>query len=121
LIVLDPEGVERHRVEGFLPVDDFLAQLELGLAKLAFQQASYADAEKRFRSVCEGHARSGAALKSRRTGFRVAFASFSTASTSFVQRISLMEPSSVNTCSDVIRFGSLNDVLTRRGPLLTPT
>jgi outer membrane protein assembly factor BamD (BamD/ComL family) len=61
LIVLDPEGVERHRVEGFLPVDDFLAQLELGLAKIAFQRASYADAEARFRSVCEAHAGSGAA------------------------------------------------------------
>jgi len=61
LIVLDSDGVERHRVEGFLPVDDFLAQLELGLAKLAFQRASYGEAESRFRSVCEAHAGSGAA------------------------------------------------------------
>jgi len=61
LIVLDSDGVERHRVEGFLPVDDFLAQLELGLAKLAFQGASYGEARNRFRSVCEAHARSGAA------------------------------------------------------------
>ncbi len=61
LIVLDPDGAERHRIEGFLPVDDFLAQLELGLARLAFQGASYGEAEKRFRSVCEAHAGSGAA------------------------------------------------------------
>ena len=61
LIILDPDGVERHRVEGFLPVDDFLAQLELGLAKLNFQRGNYSEAEKRFRSVCQGHAKSGAA------------------------------------------------------------
>jgi len=61
LLVLDADGVERHRIEGFLPVDDFLAQLEMGLARLAFQKASYGEAEKRFRSVCEAHAKSGAA------------------------------------------------------------
>jgi hypothetical protein len=61
LIVLDPDGVERHRVEGFLPVDDFLAQLELGLARLAFQRAAYDEAGKRFRTVCDAHGKSGAA------------------------------------------------------------
>ena len=53
LIVLDPEGNERHRVEGFLPVDDFLAQLDLGRAKLAFQRQAFGDAEKIFRSICQ--------------------------------------------------------------------
>lgn len=61
LIVLGPDGAEKHRVEGFLPVDDFLAQLEMGLAKIAFQGASYGEAEKRFRSLCEAHGTSGAA------------------------------------------------------------
>ena len=61
LIVLDPDGVERHRVEGFLPVDDFLAQLELGLAKLAFQRGVYDESGKRYRTICEEHARTGAA------------------------------------------------------------
>jgi hypothetical protein len=61
LLVLDPDGVERHRVEGFLPVDDFLAQLELGLAKVAFQRGVYEEAAKRFRTVCEAHVRTGAA------------------------------------------------------------
>ncbi len=60
-IVLDPEGVERHRIEGFLPVDDFLGQLELGLGKLHFQHQDYGAAEKRLRSLCENFPKSGAA------------------------------------------------------------
>jgi uncharacterized protein HemY len=60
-ILLDSEGVERHRIEGFLPVDDFLAQLELGLGKLHFQHRNYGEAEKHLRSVCESSPRAGAA------------------------------------------------------------
>ena len=60
-ILLDTDGVERHRIEGFLPVDDFLAQLSLGLGKLHFQRGDYAEAEKDLRSVCESFPRSGAA------------------------------------------------------------
>lgn len=59
-IILDADGVERHRIEGFLPVDDYLAQLELGMGKLHFQQEQYAEAEKRFRSACDTFPRSGA-------------------------------------------------------------
>src|SRR2546422_1242366 len=43
ILELDAEGVERHRVEGFLPADDLLAQLTLGLAHMAFQQQRWAD------------------------------------------------------------------------------
>lgn len=60
-IVLDSDGVERHRIEGFLPVEDFLAQLSLGLGKLLFQHQEYGNAEKRFRSIVETHATTGAA------------------------------------------------------------
>jgi outer membrane protein assembly factor BamD (BamD/ComL family) len=60
-VVLDPEGKERHRMEGFLPVDDLLAQLELGLAKIAFQHKAFGDAEKRFRSLGENHQATAAA------------------------------------------------------------
>lgn len=58
---MDAGGVERHRIEGFLPVEDFLAQLELGLAKLAFQKLQYPEAEKHFRSACQAYPASGAA------------------------------------------------------------
>jgi len=60
-LILDSQGVERQRIEGFLPVEDFLAQLELGLGKLALDGKNYTEAEHRFRSVCDGHPDAGAA------------------------------------------------------------
>jgi TolA-binding protein len=53
ILILDEDGVERHRIEGFLPADDFLAQLKLGLAKSAFQRGAFDDAERRFREIVE--------------------------------------------------------------------
>ena len=53
ILIVDSSGEERHRIEGFLPVDDFLAQLEFGLARSAFANGRFADAEKRFMSVVE--------------------------------------------------------------------
>jgi len=53
VLVLDPAGVERHRIEGFLPADDFLAQLSLGLAKAAFSRGDFSDAEQRYRAIVE--------------------------------------------------------------------
>jgi len=58
ILILDEDGVERHRIEGFLPVDDFLAQLELGLAKTAFQRGAFEEAERRFREVVAEHPKS---------------------------------------------------------------
>jgi hypothetical protein len=49
LLVIDPDGTERHRVEGFLPVEDLLAQLTLGLGHSAFARGQWEEAEKRFR------------------------------------------------------------------------
>ena len=53
ILLLDPAGVEQHRVEGFLPADDLLAQLMLGRGKIAFQQQQWAEAERRFRAIVE--------------------------------------------------------------------
>jgi len=50
-LVLDPVGVERHRVEGFLPADEFLAQLHLGLGHLAFEAHGFDDARRHFEEV----------------------------------------------------------------------
>jgi TolA-binding protein len=52
-------------VEGFLPVDDFLAQLQMGHAKIAFGQKRFADAEKAFRAVYEQHPGAAAAPEAR--------------------------------------------------------
>lgn len=55
VLILDSAGVERHRIEGFLPADDFLAQVSLGLAKVAFSRNDFADAERRYRDIVEKH------------------------------------------------------------------
>jgi len=53
ILELDPSGVEHHRIEGFLPADDLLAQLMLGRARMAFQEKQWAEAERRFREIVE--------------------------------------------------------------------
>ena len=53
ILVVDPGGTERHRIEGFLPAEDFLSQLTVGLAKSAFANARFTDAEKLFQTVVE--------------------------------------------------------------------
>jgi thioredoxin family protein len=53
VLELDPNGEEIFRLEGFLPADDFLAQLMLGRAHMDFKQGKWADAEKRFREIVE--------------------------------------------------------------------
>jgi hypothetical protein len=53
ILELGPDGTEWHRIEGFLPADDFQAQLMLGLARGAFKRNQWLDAEKKFREVVE--------------------------------------------------------------------
>ena len=53
VLVLNPDGEEHYRLEGFLPADDFLAQLMLGWARLAFDAGQWAEAERRFRQIVE--------------------------------------------------------------------
>ena len=61
ILMLDPSGMERHRIEGFLPVDDFLAQLGLGLGRIQFSGGLFEEAENQFRDVVERHPDSDAA------------------------------------------------------------
>jgi len=51
ILLLDRDGVEHFRIEGFLPPDDFLAQLMLGRARLAFDAQQWGEAERLFREV----------------------------------------------------------------------
>ena len=53
ILIADSTGAERHRIEGFLPADDFLGQLALGVAKAAFARQDYATAERLYRDVVE--------------------------------------------------------------------
>ena len=52
-LIIDPSGQERHRIEGFLPVDDYLAQLSLGLGHSAFGRHEFTEAERWYREVVE--------------------------------------------------------------------
>jgi TolA-binding protein len=53
ILELDSDGAEVYRIEGFLPNDDFLAQLELGRAQIDFKQGKFPEAEKRFRRIVD--------------------------------------------------------------------
>jgi hypothetical protein len=61
ILMLDPAGVERHRIEGFLPTEDFLAQLDLGLGRIHFSAGRFQEAEDRFRGVVDRYPVSDAA------------------------------------------------------------
>lgn len=63
ILLLDQDGTERHRIEGFLPTDDFLAQLMLGLAHAAFKRQDWKDAERRFREVVDRYLQTEAAAE----------------------------------------------------------
>ena len=61
VMILDPNGVERFRLEGYLPKDEFRAQLELGLARVAFMGKHWAEAEQRYGAVLEKYPQSKSA------------------------------------------------------------
>ena len=61
MLVLDSNGVERHRLEGYLPTDEFRAQLELALARVAFMNKQWAGAERRYGAVVDQYPDSQAA------------------------------------------------------------
>ena len=51
VLLIDGKGQERHRIEGFLPAEDFLAQLHLGTAHTKFAAGDYAAAAQLFDEV----------------------------------------------------------------------
>ena len=55
VLILDPDGKERWRLEGYLPREEFRAHLEMGLARLALARKDWADAENRFAAVAENY------------------------------------------------------------------
>jgi TolA-binding protein len=64
VLVVDSNGKERHRIEGFLPAEDFLAQLELGAAHAAFSEGRFDEAERAYRKIVEEHPENDAAAES---------------------------------------------------------
>jgi TolA-binding protein len=58
---MDSAGVERYRIEGYLPKNPFRARLEMGLARIAFMHKRWAEAEKAYALVAEKYADTAAA------------------------------------------------------------
>ena len=61
VLIVDPAGSERHRIEGFLPADDFASQLALGLAKAAFARGDFSTAETAYAEIVEQYPETDAA------------------------------------------------------------
>lgn len=58
---MDSNGNERFRIEGYLPKEEFRAQLELSLARVAFMNKKWAEAEERYTAVLDRYPDSKAA------------------------------------------------------------
>jgi TolA-binding protein len=58
---MDSNGNERFRIEGYLPKEEFRAQLELSLARVAFMNKKWAEAEERYTAVFDRYPDSKAA------------------------------------------------------------
>lgn len=65
VLILDPKGIERHRIEGYLPKNEFQAQLEMGLGRIAFKQKRWADAEQIYSEVVEKYPDTSSAPEAR--------------------------------------------------------
>jgi len=61
MIVLDGEGKEHHRIVGFLPPDEFIPALLLGIGKTAFDKDELDKAMTDFDKVVTAYPRSAAA------------------------------------------------------------
>ena len=53
VLVLDANGVERYRIEGYLPKDWFRARLEMSIARVAFMHKKFADAQKQYTEIAD--------------------------------------------------------------------
>ncbi|HYO79380.1 MAG TPA: hypothetical protein VE010_23140 [Thermoanaerobaculia bacterium] len=53
VLILDADGVERFRIEGFLPKREFHAHLAMALARLVTARKRWADAEPHYARIVE--------------------------------------------------------------------
>ena len=60
LLIHDKGGREHHRIVGYVPVDDLLAHLALGRAKVFFDTNHFSNAIQSFNSIIELHPGAGA-------------------------------------------------------------
>jgi hypothetical protein len=51
VVMVEPDRTERHRIVGYLPPVEFLAQLEMGVAKATFGRERYVEAQHAFEEI----------------------------------------------------------------------
>jgi hypothetical protein len=61
ILIVDSEGEERYRIEGYLPASWFRARLKMGIARVAFMHKKWSEAEKIYADVAQSDAGSVAA------------------------------------------------------------
>lgn len=61
ILILDSNGTEYYRFNGFLPPDEFIPQLELGLGMMALQKQEYKSAGVQLKLVVDKYPRSAVA------------------------------------------------------------
>ena len=55
MVIMDRDGREQWRLEGYLPRDEFGVNLKMGLARIAVKRKDWSDAEQRYADVVEEH------------------------------------------------------------------
>jgi thioredoxin-related protein len=55
VVVADETGKSYYRIEGFLPAEDFMAQLALGLGRYRLERHEYPQARHHFEEVVQRH------------------------------------------------------------------
>jgi hypothetical protein len=63
VLMLDSKGIGRRRNEGYLPNLEFRAELEMGLAPIAFMHQQWNEAERRYSGVAERYPNTSAAAE----------------------------------------------------------
>ena len=65
ILILDSKGTERHRIEGYLPKEEFQAQLEMALGRVAFKGKRWTDAERIYGEVVRKYPNTSSAPEAR--------------------------------------------------------
>lgn len=58
VLVLDPNGTEYYRFNGFLPADEFIPQLEFGLGKMALEKQDVKAANTQLKMIVDRYPKS---------------------------------------------------------------
>ena len=65
ILILNSKGTEQYRIEGYLPKEEFAAQLEMALGRLAFKEKGWSEAERIYGGVVEKYPKTSSAPEAR--------------------------------------------------------